>query len=327
MIRCQLFIKSTGKKEKNNHLWNMFAAVQQSPIKLFEIVMNFVTDNIDAVEHLGGVPELIGKALFNCILERNSILMTANALKLFVNAYGQAVASSVNLSKCDVDACITKLVIVLPHIVMLDLSYCGIVPGDEIMHHLGNLQLPRLERLSLEYNSLDDHCLRCLTMPTTMFGRGPTSLTELYLAGNQHLTCRGLRHLRCFPKLRLLRLSWPTNMSIKNLASYLKMEVSSDEPPFMVQTLGWAKTLFSSWKHTSSTSTAVTSAEEAKRFYGSSRTQERSGPKHFYQIRCIVLRKADVSSIVFEEALQVKSPVVSMQGDDHLMTSYLQYLP
>ncbi|XP_022089178.1 leucine-rich repeat-containing protein 42-like [Acanthaster planci] len=230
---------------------NSTDGLENSPRKLFDITLDFVTLNIGLVDSLVGFPEVVGRQLFEASHRHGNLGL--QALRLFSDAYGDAILQSINLSGHHLAVNQhSNCLAVFQYLSELEVGGCSLGDDHEILPTIANCH--SLKRLGLANNRLTDVGMQRLTSPLRVMGKGPRNLRILDLSGNNLIGDKSAKlYLTAFSSLQAIDLSGcsVTSRGLDMLKSKLRLEIgaSSDASPFHlpVKTIGWAFPLVAEW--------------------------------------------------------------------------------
>ncbi|XP_038068201.1 leucine-rich repeat-containing protein 42-like [Patiria miniata] len=224
---------------------------ENTPRKLFDMTLDFVAANVVLVDSLVGFPEVVGQQLFEASHRHGNL--SINALRLFSDAYRDAVLRSINLSGHHLainqhSNCLA----VFPYLTELEVTGCRLGDDHEIISTIANCH--SLTRLGLASNSLSDVGIQRLTAPLRVMRRGPRKLGILDLAGNNLISDKSAgQYLTVFTSLRGIDLSGCniSSAGLDVLRSKLRLETNNSTAPspfhLPVKTVGWALPLIEQW--------------------------------------------------------------------------------
>ncbi|CAN9502747.1 unnamed protein product [Ophioblennius macclurei] len=271
------------RKEHFIFTYNEEGSLRYTAKSLFDMALLFVADNIHHVDSLIGFPEQIGDRLFTAVEEKRVFLkpeVSAKALQLFTDAYGEMVLGSLCLRNRfpllheRIDEIKT-----FQSLRTLDLFGCRLGDNHELFQHLTSSSLASLIQLFIGGNGLSDAGLQRLTTPIRVMQKGLDCLQLLDISYNP-ISEKALRYLKCIPKLIKLNVSG-TNLK---LCTGLKTTVWNElglihsEKPIdsfdhsVCKTEGWAEQVVNQWETNGSQMPKQKKMEESRasalRFFG-----------------------------------------------------------
>ncbi|KAM9323672.1 leucine-rich repeat-containing protein 42 isoform 2-T2 [Pholidichthys leucotaenia] len=274
------------KKEHFIFTYNEEGSLRYTTKSLFDIALQFVTNNIHHVDSLVGFPEQIGDRLFAAAEENRVFLnpdIAPKALQLFSDAYGDMVLESLCLrhrfpllhERMDEIKMFHSLK-------RLDLYGCRLGDNHELFPHLTSSSLASLIQLFIGDNGLSDAGLQRLTTPIRMMQKGLDSLQHLDISYNP-VSEKALRYFTCLPKLINLDVSG-TSMKLgaglkKTMLNLLGL-IPSEEPldtfdHSRCKTEGWAEQVINQWEINGSQMPKQKKMDESRtsalRFFGRQR--------------------------------------------------------
>jgi hypothetical protein len=174
-------------------------------IRLFDMCMSFIADNLNLVESLIGFPSLIGELIFEASLKLdkfNSNILSEETVKLFLRLFAEAYpdefCSSLNLSNRG-EAMLTFLqpIISISSVKFLNLSNCHLKKlNDKVnLSQLLESSSGSLQFLDISKNDLDVEFLRLFTLKHRLKLTNFTKLESINLAYNAQLNISNLEFL------------------------------------------------------------------------------------------------------------------------------------
>ncbi|XP_029971441.1 leucine-rich repeat-containing protein 42 [Salarias fasciatus] len=271
------------RKEHFVFTYNEEGSLRYTTKSLFEITLLFVADNIHHVDSLIGFPEQIGDRLFAAVEEKRVFLkpdISAKALQLFTDAYGEMVLGSLCLRNRfpllheRIDEIKT-----FQSLRTLDLFGCRLGDNHELFQHLTSSSLASLIQLFIGGNGLSDAGLQRLTTPIRMMQKGLDCLQLLDISYNP-ISEKALRYLKCIPKLIKLDVSG-TNLKpgagLKTIV-WNELGLILSEKPLdsfdhsVCKTAGWAEQVVNQWETNGSQMPKQKKIDESRasalRFFG-----------------------------------------------------------
>ncbi|XP_078529576.1 leucine-rich repeat-containing protein 42 [Lissotriton helveticus] len=261
---------------------------------LFNLVLAFISDNVHHVDSLLDFPEQIAETLFSAAEGRQKFVEPVTglgALQKFTEAYGNKVLSSLCLrnrhlvvsEKLEEIQSFRKLT-------CLDLSFCKLGDGHELLEHLTTEAMSSLVQLYLKDNGLSDAGIRKMTAPVRVLKRGLQELAILDVSCNPDLTDKGAAFLLCFKKLNCLDIS---NSGVKDRKAVIQRFtdqsglVLSEDPlkefdHATCNTQGWAEQVVRQWDQAISEAVKPKNTlkfrRAAQNFYGRPKQHNSEGP-------------------------------------------------
>ncbi|XP_069088741.1 leucine-rich repeat-containing protein 42 [Pleurodeles waltl] len=261
---------------------------------LFNLVMGFISDNVHHVDSLLDFPEQIAEPLFSAAEGRQKFIEPVTglgALRKFTEAYGNKVLSSLCLrNRHLVVSERLEEIQSFRELTCLDLSFCKLGDGHELLEHLTTEAMSRLIQLYLKDNGLSDAGIRKLTAPVRVLKRGLQELAVLDLSCNPDLTDKGAAFILCFRKLNCLDIS---NTGVKDRKSAIerfadKLGLVIAEDPLKefdhakCKTQGWAEQVVRQWDQAISEAVKPRNTLKfrtaAQNFYGKPKLHNSEGP-------------------------------------------------
>ncbi|XP_069498253.1 leucine-rich repeat-containing protein 42 isoform X2 [Ambystoma mexicanum] len=226
---------------------------------LFNMVLGFISDNVHHVDSLLDFPEQIAEKLFSAAEARQKFaepITGSRALHKFTEAYGKLVLSSLCLRNRHLVVS-EKLEDIksFQQLTSLDLSFCKLGDGHELLEHLTTEPLSSLIQLYLRDNGLSDAGIRKMTAPVRVMKRGLPNLQVFDLSCNPNITERGVAFLFGFRKLNCLDVS-ETGVQDKKAVRQKIMDnlglVYAEDPlkefdHLSCKTQGWAEQVVRQW--------------------------------------------------------------------------------
>lgn len=227
-----------------------------SPSSLFNIILDFLAQNVPEIDSLCGFPSTVGQLIFERIVEKKYFLCedvqrrTSMASK-FSKAYPDLVLVALSLSNqlLIINEFLEPLMKFTEWIVELDLSFNHLGDNHEFMNHICCLK--SLKILSLKENLLSDHAVRKMTLPVEMFNQGMLNLQEVDLSDNL-VTDAIIPWLARLPNLKFIDLT-RTLLTDKGF-HLLRTENGmlpcnrSEWSKTEIITQGWANNVIDQWK-------------------------------------------------------------------------------
>ncbi|KAM6948388.1 leucine-rich repeat-containing protein 42 [Aplochiton taeniatus] len=271
------------RKEHFVFTYNEEGSLRYTAKSLFDISLLFIADNIHHVDSLVGFPEQVGDRLFAAAEEKQVFTnpdIAPRALKLFNDAYGERVLSSLSLRNrfpllaervCEIKT--------FHSLKSLDLFGCRLGDSHDMFQHLTSDSLSSLVQLFIGGNNLSNMGLQRLTAPIRMMNKGLSQLQLLDISYNP-ISEKAVRFLTCLPKLQELDISG-TNLklctSLKE-ALWDTMGLVHSENPLDIfdhsscKTEGWAEQVTKQWETSAAQLPKQKKVQEsrtsASRFFG-----------------------------------------------------------
>ncbi|XP_062047366.1 leucine-rich repeat-containing protein 42 isoform X1 [Lepus europaeus] len=278
----------TAQKEKTDHFiftYTREGNLRYSAKSLFNLVLGFISDNVDHVDSLIGFPEQIAEKLFSAAEARQKFTEPGaglRALQKFTEAYGSLVLCSL---------CLRNRYLVISEkleeiksfreLTCLDLSCCKLGDDHELLEHLTNEALSSVTQLHLKDNCLSDAGVRKMTAPVRVMKRGLENLTLLDLSCNPEITDAGIGYLFSFRKLNCLDISGTGLKDVKAVKHKLQTHIGlvHSKVPLKefdhsnCKTEGWADQIVRQWERktvkSAKTPVAAEPRKAAQYFYSS----------------------------------------------------------
>uniref|UniRef100_A0A8C0XDQ8 Leucine-rich repeat-containing protein 42 n=1 Tax=Castor canadensis TaxID=51338 RepID=A0A8C0XDQ8_CASCN len=252
----------TAQKEKTDHFiftYTREGNLRYSAKSLFNLVLGFISDNVDHIDSLIGFPEQIAEKLFSAAEARQKFTQPGaglRALQKFTEAYGSLVLCSLCLrNRYLVISQKLEEIKSFRELTRLDLSCCKLGDEHELLEHLTNEALSSVTQLHLKDNCLSDAGVRKMTAPVRVMKRGLENLTLLDLSCNPEITDAGIGYLFSFRKLNCLDISGTGLKDIKAVKHKLQTHIGlvHSKVPLKefdhtnCKTEGWADQIVLQW--------------------------------------------------------------------------------
>ncbi|XP_066932058.1 leucine-rich repeat-containing protein 42-like isoform X3 [Clytia hemisphaerica] len=223
---------------------------------LLKMCFRYISLNLSILDSLVGMPEIIGKELFDFML-KNQILTLENVpyehknkedenrlhcLMVFNEAFEDQIISNLSLKHSPkIMPYLSDFLICFNNVRELDLT--GISLNDSVLSTFHNLTC--LEILILAECGLCDFSIKKFSLPYRLFHNENIALEFLDLRDNKEITSKSLENLFVFPLLKKLNLSntgiKKINLDSKKLEKYNFDYKQSPQTYKEVETTGWAK--------------------------------------------------------------------------------------
>lgn len=206
-------------------------------INLFAMCLDFIAENIDAVESFRGFPSLVGEIIFKRCLDLNKFTQVSN-LALFVAAYPDLICPSIDLSHRDLFNYQHLLDVIAPcHISELNLDGSDLVSSGLGLFEFLRSSSHVLRYLSLRSNNLNDNYIRKSTLPVRMGLVRFECLRYINLSNNKRLTSACLVNFDKFGSLNEVLVDF------KNTTGLMRVCKCPANKSVVISSSGWMANL------------------------------------------------------------------------------------
>ena len=177
---------------------------------LKELCIECIAHNFDLVDCFKGLPDIIGKDIFDCVIKCISFDdlqidlhgKWKKVIRVFVAAYGSCILKSFNLSQKWLFLAVnSEIMFSFVMLQELDLSSCRLGNSHDIIFFVGKLDF--LQKLSLRNNSLTNCGIKNLTAFRRRAKKGLLRLKVLHVESN-NITSDVLMYLQLLPNLEII---------------------------------------------------------------------------------------------------------------------------
>lgn len=187
--------------------------LKPSNLKLFDMCLRFIAENLEHVDTLNGFPEHIGHLLLDeCVqiskFDSDKSPNSFRCFKMFTDAYSYCMIDALNLANQSNLLRDLKSIISTCSLTSLDLSNCDLIEFDDLNLILQE-SLNTLEYLNLSNNKLDANYVKKLTLAQRLNYSNYAKLKRIDLSENFKLKSIDLicNYFEKFPNLNEIYLS------------------------------------------------------------------------------------------------------------------------